>query len=189
MSTVLGISGIKPVGKKASFIFDSMVFITENPKVNYKTKQKNVTYERFDNQGNSIPTTFTAEYGVGSISSSNKRNVTFILMPAMRFNKSYEKAFQIALAGFINYYDELEGLQSAPVPMISWLGNSSFLIILVLINSIQKEETCIFLSLLYPNFNFFEIILFLLATAIQTVPTGFSFVPPFGPAIPDVEIP
>ena len=57
---------------------------------------------------------------LGSISNSNTRNVTFILMPAMRFNKSYEKAFQVALAGFINY-DELEGLQSAPVPMISWL--------------------------------------------------------------------
>ena len=64
MSTVLGVSGIAPVGKKASFIFDSMIFITENAKVNYKTKQKDITYERFDNQGNSMPTTFTAEYGV-----------------------------------------------------------------------------------------------------------------------------
>ena len=120
LSTVLGISGIAPVGKKASFIFDSMVFITENPKVNYKTKQKDITYERFDNQGNSMPTTFTAEYGVGSIANTSSRNITFILMPAMRFNKSYEKAFQVALAGFINY-DEVDGLQSAPVPMISWL--------------------------------------------------------------------
>ena len=41
-------------------------------------------------------------------------------MPVVRFNKSYEKAFQLALAGFINY-DEVDGLQSAPVPMISWL--------------------------------------------------------------------
>ncbi|MFL2564612.1 MAG: hypothetical protein ACJ0QN_02320 [Parvicellaceae bacterium] len=120
LSTVLGISGIAPVGKKASFIFDSMVFITKNPKVNYKTKQKDITYERFDNQGNSMPTTFTAEYGVGSIANTSSRNITLVLMPAMRFNKSYEKAFQVALAGFINY-DEVDGLQSAPVPMISWL--------------------------------------------------------------------
>ena len=41
-------------------------------------------------------------------------------MPAMRFNKSYDKAFQVALAGFINY-DEINGLVSAPIPMISWL--------------------------------------------------------------------
>ena len=120
ISTVLGISGIAPIGKKASFIFDSMVFITENPKVNYKTKEKDIVYERFDNQGNSMPTSFTAEYGVGSIANKTTNNITFVLMPAMRFNKSYEKAFQIALAGFINY-DEIEGLQSAPVPMISWL--------------------------------------------------------------------
>ena len=104
LSTVLGISGIAPVGKKASFIFDSMVFITENPKVNYKTKQKDVTYERFDNQGNSMPTTFTAEYGVGSIANISSRNITLVLMPAMRFNKSYEKAFQLALAGFIIWH-------------------------------------------------------------------------------------
>ena len=120
LATVLGVSGIAPVGKKASFIFDSMIFITENPDVNYKTKQKDITYERFDNQGNSMPTTFTAEYGVGIIANTSSRNITLILMPAMRFNKSYEKAFQVALAGFINY-DEVDGLQSAPVPMISWL--------------------------------------------------------------------
>ena len=120
LATVIGISGIAPIGKKASFIFDSMVFITENQDVNYKTKEKDIIYERFDSQGNSMLTPFTAKYGVGSIANTTTRNITFILMPAMRFNKSYEKAFQVALAGFINY-DELDGLQSAPIPMISWL--------------------------------------------------------------------
>ena len=52
--------------------------------------------------------------------SLTSRNITFILMPGMRFNKSYDKGFQVALAGFINY-DEVDGLVSAPVPMISWL--------------------------------------------------------------------
>ena len=120
LATVIGISGIAPIGKKASFIFDSMVFITENQDVNYKTKEKDIIYERFDSQGNSMLTPFTAKFGVGSIANTTTRNITFILMPAMRFNKSYEKAFQVALAGFINY-DELDGLQSAPIPMISWL--------------------------------------------------------------------
>ena len=41
-------------------------------------------------------------------------------MPVVRVNKSYEKAFQLALVGFINY-DEVDGLQSAPVPTLSWL--------------------------------------------------------------------
>ena len=120
LATVIGISGIAPIGKKASFIFDSMVFITENQDVNYKTKEKDIIYERFDSQGNSMLTPFTAKYGVGSIANTTTRNITFILMPAMRFNKSYEKAFQVAHAGIINY-DELDGLQSAPIPMISWL--------------------------------------------------------------------
>ena len=120
LATVIGISGIAPIGKKASFIFDSMVFITENQDINYKTKEKDIIYERFDSQGNSMLTPFTAKFGVGSIANTTTRNITFILMPAMRFNKSYEKAFQVALAGFINY-DELDGLQSAPIPMISWL--------------------------------------------------------------------
>ena len=44
-------------------------------------------------------------------------------MPAMRFNKSYEKAFQVALAGFINY-DEVDGLQSAPVRYLGYESSS-----------------------------------------------------------------
>ena len=74
----MGISGIAPIGKKASFIFDSMVFISEKPKVNYKTKQKDIVYERVDNQGNSMPTSFTAEYGVGSIANKTTNNITFV---------------------------------------------------------------------------------------------------------------
>ena len=121
LATVIGVSGIAPIGKKASFIFDSMIFIADKPKVNYTTKEKEITYERYNNStGNTQLTSFNAIYGEGVISSETSRNITFILMPAMRFNQSYEKAFQVALAGFINY-DEINGLNSAPVPMISWL--------------------------------------------------------------------
>ena len=121
LATVIGVSGIAPIGKKASFIFDSMIFIANKSKVNYTTKEKEITYERNNNAtGNSQLTSFTAVYGEGVISPGTYRNITFILMPAMRFNQSYEKAFQVALAGFINY-DEINGLNSAPVPMISWL--------------------------------------------------------------------
>ena len=121
LATVIGVSGIAPIGKKASFIFDSMIFIANKSKVNYTTNEKEITYERYNNStGNSQLTDFTAVYGEGVISPETYRNITFILMPAMRFNQSYEKAFQVALAGFINY-DEINGLNSAPVPMISWL--------------------------------------------------------------------
>ena len=121
LATVIGVSGIAPIGKKASFIFDSMIFIAKKSKVNYTNKEKEINYEVYNNAtGNSQPTSFTAVYGEGVISPGTYRNITFILMPAMRFNQSYEKAFQVALAGFINY-DEINGLNSAPVPMISWL--------------------------------------------------------------------
>ncbi|MEJ6754401.1 MAG: hypothetical protein QNK57_04435 [Flavobacteriales bacterium] len=121
LATVIGVSGIAPIGKKASFIFDSMIFIANKSKVNYTKKEKEINYERYNNAtGNSQLTSFTAVYGEGIISPGTYRNITFILMPAMRFNQSYEKAFQVALAGFINY-DEINGLNSAPVPMISWL--------------------------------------------------------------------
>ena len=121
LATVIGVSGIAPIGKKASFIFDSMIFIADKSKVNYTTKEKEITYERYNNAtGNMQLTSFNAIYGEGVISPETSRNITFILMPAMRFNQSYEKAFQVALAGFINY-DEINGLNSAPVPMISWL--------------------------------------------------------------------
>ena len=117
LATVIGISGIAPIGKKASFIFDSMIFIAEKQKVDYETKEKTIIYNR---SSNGMPTPFIATYGQGFLSKETTRNITFILMPAMRFNQSYEKAFQVALAGFINY-DEINGLNSAPVPMISWL--------------------------------------------------------------------
>ena len=39
-ATVIGVSGIAPIGKKASFIFDSMIFIANKSKVDYTTKKK-----------------------------------------------------------------------------------------------------------------------------------------------------
>jgi hypothetical protein len=45
---------------------------------------------------------------------------TLILMPAMRFNQSYNKAFQVALAGVIVANGDGDPL-AFPVPMVSWL--------------------------------------------------------------------
>jgi hypothetical protein len=124
LASVIGFSGIVPFGKKASFIFDSMLFIANNPKLKYTRKEIDVTYTyNTNNPATGIPTpqteTLTVIYGEGSISSETSRSTTFIFMPAMRFNQSYTSSFQVALAGFINKNEN--GSRSAPIPMISWL--------------------------------------------------------------------
>jgi hypothetical protein len=124
LASVIGLSGIVPFGKKASFIFDSMLFIANNSKLTYNSKEIDVTYTYSTNNpatGISTPQTETQTviYGEGSISSETSRSTTFIFMPAMRFNQSYTSSFQVALAGFINKNEN--GSRSAPIPMISWL--------------------------------------------------------------------
>jgi len=124
LASVIGFSGIVPFGKKASFIFDSMLFIANKSKVSYTDKEIEVTYTYNTNNpatGISTPQTETQTviYGEGSISSETSRSTTFIFMPAMRFNQSYTSSFQVALAGFINTNEN--GSTSAPIPMVSWL--------------------------------------------------------------------
>ena len=124
LASVIGFSGIVPFGKKASFIFDSMLFIANKSKVSYTDKEIDVTYTYdTDNPATGTPTpqteTQTVIYGEGSIGSETSRSTTFIFMPAMRFNQSYTSSFQVALAGFININEN--GSTSAPIPMISWL--------------------------------------------------------------------
>ena len=124
LASVIGFSGIVPFGKKASFIFDSMLFIANNSKLTYTSKEIDVTYTYNTNNpatGISTPQTETQTviYGEGSISSETSRSTTFIFMPAMRFNQSYTSSFQVALAGFININEN--GSTSAPIPMVSWL--------------------------------------------------------------------
>ena len=124
LASVIGFSGIVPFGKKASFIFDSMIFIANNSKLTYTSKEIDVTYTYNTYNpatGTSTPQTETQTviYGEGSIGSETSRSTTFIFMPAMRFNQSYTSSFQVALAGFINKNEN--GSTSAPIPMISWL--------------------------------------------------------------------
>ena len=123
LASVIGFSGIVPFGKKASFIFDSMLFIANKSKVSYTDKEIDVTYTYNTNDPpTGAPTSQTetrVPYGEGSISSETSRSTTFIFMPAMRFNQSYTSSFQVALAGFINTNEN--GSTSAPIPMVSWL--------------------------------------------------------------------
>ncbi len=124
MASVIGFSGIVPFGKKASFIFDSMLFIANKSKLTILSKEiRCYLHYNTNNPATGISTpqteTQTVIYGEGSIGSETSRSTTFIFMPAMRFNQSYTSSFQVALAGFINI-NENEST-SAPIPMISWL--------------------------------------------------------------------
>ena len=124
LASVIGFSGIVPFGKKASFIFDSMLFIANKSKLTYTSKEIDVTYTYNTNNSATGTSTLQTEtqtviYGEGSIGSETSRSTTFIFMPAMRFNQSYTSSFQVALAGFINKNEN--GSTSSPIPMISWL--------------------------------------------------------------------
>lgn len=123
-AAVLGLSGIAPIGQKASFIFDSMTFIskdnTQNYSVEYTSTTEEFTYTDYDS-GNQTTVTEDITFGKGELigATSSTYKATLILMPAMRFNTSYKSSFQVALAGVINI--KSTGVQSFPAPMVSWL--------------------------------------------------------------------
>ena len=117
-SVVLGISGIKSVGNKVSFIFDSMIFFSNRKKLVYNKE----TYLSFND--NSGPTTITNNLLVQEGSFINDGiKPTIIFMPGMRFSTKYGSAFQVVLSGVIfernnRYSRDFIGI---PIPMVSWL--------------------------------------------------------------------
>ncbi|NQY66249.1 MAG: hypothetical protein HRT72_00770 [Flavobacteriales bacterium] len=120
---VTSFSGIAPVGKKASFIFDSMVFFSRPDEVKYTDKNVSVTYEVSNYENGIIEyEDITTEHiiGEGKITKSSKFNTTILLMPTMRFIRSHDEAFQVTLSGVIRI-DQVGNVNSFPVPMISWM--------------------------------------------------------------------
>lgn len=120
----IGLGGITPVGNKASFIFDAMFFINSKDVLEYSDYVVTVTYDKTD-YSTSWPytiTTVTETYtiGKGTLKKNAATNYTLVIMPGMRFNKSYDQAFQIALAGFI-LVNEDRDVFTFPAPMITWL--------------------------------------------------------------------
>lgn len=112
----IGFGGISPVGKKASFILDGMFISNTRDNRSYDPQNTNNPWR------NTTDPTIT--------------NTTLILMPGMRFYSSYDKAFQISLAGvfftnrrFNRSIYNSDGtstfksgeVTSFPVPTISWL--------------------------------------------------------------------
>lgn len=111
---IIGISGITPVGKKASFIMDAMILNGKRKTVKYSDYPITVSYTDY----NGMPQTNTFIIGKGSLRFDG-RFTNIVVMPAMRFTQSYNKAFQVALAGVIHIEDG--GVNTFPLPMVSWL--------------------------------------------------------------------
>ena len=130
----LSLAGITPVGKKASFIFDALAVINRQEGVQYSDYDINLSYDSTvytypDPNSNSnedewvYPANQNYTIQKGSIVKRGAHNITLILMPSMRFNQSYNQAFQISISGVINFSKDYFGsdIFSFPAPMISWL--------------------------------------------------------------------
>jgi len=116
-AALVGISGIAPVGKKASFIFDGMAVVA--PRYN-NTLANTHTVEDVaftDKNGN----TQFKDYIVDEYKIEQKGiRPTILIMSGMRFNQAHNKAFQVVLAGVITTNSDGD-VFTFPIPMVSWL--------------------------------------------------------------------
>ena len=130
----LSLAGITPVGKKASFIFDALAVINRQEEVQYSDYHINLSYDSTvytypdpNSNSNRDEWVYTANQNYtiqkGNIVKRGNHDVYLILMPSMRFNQSYNQAFQISISGVINFSKDYFGsdIFSFPAPMISWL--------------------------------------------------------------------
>lgn len=100
------VAGIYKISKKAYFIFDSMISVT-NRKGN-KTTTNYIGYDPI------LGTSITEE-----IIEPYPQNVSFFFMPGVRFIQSESKAFQFSMAGVVSHQKNND--ISFPIPMISWM--------------------------------------------------------------------
>lgn len=108
----IGTSFITTVGKKASFVFDAMVFFgtLSETRATYQTIE-----QQFNNMTGQPEAVVVTDYP--SETSKYSGTVAFI-MPGMRFQKREDRAFQFALAGVVA---GSEGdVVAFPLPMCSW---------------------------------------------------------------------
>lgn len=100
---IIGIGAITKLGKKASFIFDSMFL--------FGSIEENRTTYFYLQPDNLIP-----DYMEVTLDKS--RSLTVFFMPAVRFSTKPDRAFQFAAAGVVARIDG--DYVSFPVPMCSW---------------------------------------------------------------------
>jgi hypothetical protein len=107
---VIGLGGIAKVGKKASFIFDAMVF--------FGTQKKTEFFQDINFFTDPVSGINYKEIKPGVLTTSTVNNTIAFFMPAMRFQTMDNKAFQVALAGCL--YKSGSNSQAFPIPMVSW---------------------------------------------------------------------
>lgn len=103
-SPSFSIAGVTRVGRKSSFIFDSMLFTAS------QHRESRSWNEVYDSQG--IPTITIAD------NSGTEKFTLLCLMPGLRFQHREDRAFQIALAGVTVFQDG--EVTSFPLPNCSW---------------------------------------------------------------------
>ena len=115
-SLVLGISGIKAVGKKTSFIFDSMIFFTSRKTTEFNTPA-NVEFTSYRDGTKANFDVLEGEIVIDGY------KPTIIFMPGMRFSNKYGSAFQVVLSGVV-FEQTVNGkrvYRGFPIPQVSWL--------------------------------------------------------------------
>ncbi|MBD3637851.1 MAG: hypothetical protein HUJ25_10890 [Crocinitomicaceae bacterium] len=109
--SVSSVGMIFPVGKKASFIFDSMVSVSER--------------RNYMSYGGSWDSEVQG-YQYDMVTYDSGTQISSFIMPGMRFQNKESRAFQVALAGVFHYSSigfsngDTRKLRSFPVPMCSW---------------------------------------------------------------------
>lgn len=106
---MFSIAGFARIGKRASFVFDSMLgsFSRSLPENNY--------------QDSFNPNTGVATYTITRVF-ENRQTLAFFMMPGMRINRTENSAFQFSLAG-VSVRQKINGIvnsYSFPLPLCSW---------------------------------------------------------------------
>ena len=106
---MFSVAGFIRIGKRASFVFDSMlgIFKRDMPSNNFQT-----LYD---------PNAFVTSTRITRVT-EKRETVAFFLMPGMRINRTDNSAFQFSLAG-VSVRQEINGVADAysfPMPLLSW---------------------------------------------------------------------
>ena len=107
------LAGMVQVGKKATFIFDSMVGYFPRTTYSASTTELSAPYNDPNPPYNYIPGSYEHV-----ITHTRSDEVAMFLMPGMRFQSQPNRAFQVSLAG-VTYFRNGSVL-AFPMPMLSW---------------------------------------------------------------------
>lgn len=109
---IFSVAGIVKVGAKASFVFDSMLGVTNTMQSNVTTLT--IRESAYDENYNYIP----GEYR-HTVVNKKSNMIALFIMPGMRFQTKNKTAFQISLTG-VSAYSKKIGWRSTPLPMVTW---------------------------------------------------------------------